>query len=81
MVLPRIVSAKWMEGIFRHGDVACATECLITTQKPLDNNHQYHIDIQTLLRKHDEFLDRYLQGDRLTGDLSTPLSWRREKNL
>jgi hypothetical protein len=28
---PRIVSAKWMEGIFRHGDVACAAECLVTT--------------------------------------------------
>jgi hypothetical protein len=50
---PRIVSAKQMEGIFRHGDVACTTECLITTQKPSDNNQQYHVDIQSLLRKHD----------------------------
>jgi hypothetical protein len=42
---PRIVSAKNMEGIFRHGNVACTTECLITTLKPSDNNQQYHVDI------------------------------------
>jgi hypothetical protein len=42
-----------MEGIFRHEDVSYATECLIIIEKPLDNNHQYHFDIQTLLSKHD----------------------------
>jgi hypothetical protein len=30
---PRIVSAKRMERIFRHGEVSSAAECLITTQK------------------------------------------------
>jgi hypothetical protein len=30
---PRTVSAKRMERIFRHGEVAYATECLITTWK------------------------------------------------
>jgi hypothetical protein len=30
---PRTVSAKRMERIFRHGEVAYAPECLITTQK------------------------------------------------
>jgi hypothetical protein len=30
---PKIVSTKSMEAIFRHGDVACAVECLITTQE------------------------------------------------
>ena len=30
---PRIVSAKRMERIFRHGEVAFAAECLITTRK------------------------------------------------
>jgi hypothetical protein len=30
---PRTVSAKRMERIFRHGEVAYDTECLITTQK------------------------------------------------
>jgi len=51
---PRIVSTKQMEGIFSNGDIACATECLITTHKPSDNNLQYHVDIQTLLSKHDQ---------------------------
>jgi hypothetical protein len=50
---PRIILVEWMEGIFRHGDVACAIEFLITTQKPSDNNQQYHVDIQTLMSKHD----------------------------
>jgi hypothetical protein len=31
----------------------CSAECLITSQKPSDNNQQYHVDIQTLLSKHD----------------------------
>jgi hypothetical protein len=30
---PRTVSTKRMERIFRHGDVAFAAECLITTRK------------------------------------------------
>jgi len=30
---PRTVSAKRMDRIFRHWDVAYATECLVTTQK------------------------------------------------
>ena len=50
---PRIVLAKRMEGIFRHGDVSCVEEGLITIEKPLDNNHQYHTNIQTLMSRHD----------------------------
>jgi hypothetical protein len=30
---PRAISTKQIERIFHHGDVACAAECLITTQK------------------------------------------------
>jgi hypothetical protein len=30
---PKTVSSKRMERIFRHGEVAYATECLITTRK------------------------------------------------
>ena len=30
---PRVVSTKWMEALFRHGDVAYAIVYLITTQK------------------------------------------------
>jgi hypothetical protein len=28
---PRIVLTKWIKGIFRHGDVVYAAECLITS--------------------------------------------------
>jgi hypothetical protein len=45
---PRIMSNKHMEAIFRHGDVACAAECLITTQKPSQDHQHYHVDIQEL---------------------------------
>jgi hypothetical protein len=71
---PRIVLSKRMEGIFRHGDVACATECLITTQKPSDNNQQYHVDIQALLSKHDRVFGEIPPGRPPDRDLSTPLS-------
>ena len=33
---PRAVSTKRMERIFRHGEVAYATECLITTRRNSD---------------------------------------------
>jgi hypothetical protein len=49
---PRIVLAKQMEGIFGHGYVTYVLEFLITTEKPSYNNHRYHIDIQTLLSRH-----------------------------
>jgi hypothetical protein len=44
--VPRIVSNKCMEAIFRHRDVACTTECLITMQKPSQDRQHYHVDIQ-----------------------------------
>jgi hypothetical protein len=34
--VPRIVSSKRMERIFRHGEVEYAAEFLITTQKDLE---------------------------------------------
>jgi hypothetical protein len=34
---PRIVSAKRMERIFRYGEVAYATECVITMRRDLSN--------------------------------------------
>jgi hypothetical protein len=52
--VPRIMSNKHMEAIFRHGDVACATECLITMQKPSQDHQHYHVDIQEFLGKHDK---------------------------
>jgi hypothetical protein len=39
---PRVVSTKRMERIFRHGDVAYATECLITTWKDSEGKEHYH---------------------------------------
>jgi hypothetical protein len=63
---PKVVSTKQMEGIFRHRDVACATECMITSKKSSDSSQPYHVDIQSLLSKHDRFLERFLQGDLLT---------------
>jgi hypothetical protein len=38
----RIVSTKRMERIFRNGDVAYATKCLITTQRALNGRKRYH---------------------------------------
>jgi hypothetical protein len=51
---PRIVLAKQVEGILRHGYVAYVVECLITTKKPSGRNHRYQVDIQTLLSKYDQ---------------------------
>jgi len=41
-VTPRTISTKRMEIIFRHGDVAYATKCLITTQRELNGRKRYH---------------------------------------
>jgi hypothetical protein len=49
---PRIVLAKRMERIFRHGEVAYAAECLITTQKDSEGQQQYHTEIKNLLGQH-----------------------------
>ena len=49
---PRAVLAKRMERIFRHGEVAYATKCLITTQKDLEGRQQYHTEIKNLLGRH-----------------------------
>jgi hypothetical protein len=47
--VPRAVSTKRMERIFRHGDVAYAAECLITTRKDLEGREHYHPQIRELL--------------------------------
>jgi hypothetical protein len=54
---PRIVSAKRMERICRHGEVAYVVECLITTWKDLEARQQY----QTLDR------DQEVVGTTSTG--------------
>jgi hypothetical protein len=50
---PRAVSAKRMERIFRHGDVAYAAECLITTRKDSEGREQYHPQIRELLGRYE----------------------------
>jgi hypothetical protein len=46
---PRTVLTKSMERIFRHGEVAYATKCLITTRKDSEGRQQYHTKIRNLL--------------------------------
>jgi hypothetical protein len=43
-----------MERIFRHGEVAYATKCLITTWMDSDGQQQYQIEIETLLGRHQQ---------------------------
>jgi hypothetical protein len=54
---PRTVSAKRMERIFRHGEVAYATKCLITTQKDSEGRQQYHTEIKNLLGRHQQVFE------------------------
>jgi hypothetical protein len=46
---PNTVSSKRMERIFRHGEVAFAAECLITTWKDSEGRQKYQIEIKNLL--------------------------------
>jgi len=50
---PQAVSAKWMERIFRHDDVAYAAKCLITTQKDSEGREQYHPQIRELMSQYE----------------------------
>jgi hypothetical protein len=59
---PKVVSAKRMESIFMHMDVACATECMITSKKYSNNRYPYHVDIQSLLSKNDQVFGKIRPG-------------------
>jgi hypothetical protein len=59
---PKIVSTKSMEAIFRHRDVACAVECLITAQENAEGRKHHHGDIQALLSKHDKVFGQIPSG-------------------
>jgi hypothetical protein len=50
---PRAVSTKRMEWIFRHGDVAYAAECLITTRKDSEGREHYHPQIRKILSQYE----------------------------
>jgi hypothetical protein len=49
---PRTVSAKRMERIFKHGEVAYIAECVITTRRDSGSQQQYHTEIRTSLSQH-----------------------------
>ena len=49
---PRTILAKKMERIFRHGEVAYAAECLITTWKDSEGRQQCHTKIRNLFGRH-----------------------------
>jgi hypothetical protein len=61
-VTPRTISTKRMEIIFRHGDVAYATECLITTHRASDGRQSYHTEIHALLGKHERVFGQIPPG-------------------
>ncbi len=48
-----VVSANKMEALFRHEDIDYVVECLITTKKDANDRLQLHIDLHSLLDKHD----------------------------
>ena len=50
---PRIVLSSQVDPLFNHGDVSYDVECLIMNKKSSNNNQLCHVDIQSLLRKHD----------------------------
>jgi hypothetical protein len=59
---PRTVSAKRMERIFRHGEVAYASKCVITMRRDSGNQQQYQIEIRTLLSQHQQVFGLILPG-------------------
>jgi hypothetical protein len=59
---PKFVANRSMEALFRHEDVACATEYLVTMQKPSQDRQHYSTDIQLLLGKHDKVFGPFTVG-------------------
>jgi hypothetical protein len=70
---PRIMLNQCMEALFRHEEMPCTTEFLITMEKILQKHHHYPVDIQTLLGKHERVFEPLLVSDHLTEDLSMSL--------
>jgi hypothetical protein len=54
---PRIVSNQHMKSLFRHGDVAYTTKCLITMEKPSEECQHYLVEIQALFGKHERVFE------------------------
>jgi hypothetical protein len=51
---PKVISNRCMESLFRHRDVACTRECLVTMHNPSQDRHHYHVNIHELQGKHDK---------------------------
>jgi hypothetical protein len=68
---PRVVSTKRMEVVFRHGDMAYATECLVVTQNTQGKHQSYSHDIQGIIDKHEKVFGKIPLGNHQIGDLST----------
>ncbi|KAH9320972.1 hypothetical protein KI387_015611 [Taxus chinensis] len=49
---PRVVSTHRMESIIRHGEVAWAAQCFISSKSSSDDGQQWHTNIQTIVDKH-----------------------------
>ena len=49
---PRVVLARKMEALFRHGNVDWATQFFISSKLDSNRKPDYHVDIQTVLDKH-----------------------------
>jgi hypothetical protein len=58
----RVVSTKCMEVVFRHGDVAYATECLVVTQTTQEERQHYSQDIQRIIDKHEKVFGQIPPG-------------------
>lgn len=48
----RMVSARRMEALFRHGDMDCAVQCFVSSKPTPNSEPHYHVDIQVVLDKH-----------------------------
>jgi hypothetical protein len=59
---PKIVSNQRMEALFKHKDMACAAECLITMENPSQECQHYPVDIQALLGKHERVFEPFPVG-------------------
>jgi hypothetical protein len=54
---PRIVSNQSMEALFRHEDVSCVKECLVTMENSSQDRQHYPTNIQAFLGKHERVFD------------------------
>ena len=49
---PRVVSARKMEALIKHGNVDWGAQCFISSKPVSNRKSDYHVDIQTVLDKH-----------------------------